>query len=150
MDTPHLRHLICNELDGVLVLTITAPQVRSDELASELSADFTAALAQHEPSKVVLDLQHVQVISSRGFGSIAALHQAFVRAKGGKIALCGLNPMVRDELNVIRWIDSRGSSPAIAGSDEKPTGGKPRAKPLFEIVATNVQAAVNRLNGAVS
>jgi anti-anti-sigma factor len=146
MDEPHFRHLICNPLDGVLVMTISAPQVRTDELASELHADLLAALAYYTPKKVVFDLQHVQAMSSRGFGAIATFHQDFVRHQGGQVALCGLNPIVREMLTVIRFIDGASSRPVLdAGAENAPTG-KPRVKPLFEIVAKNVPAAIERLN----
>ena len=148
-DTPHYRHLICNSLDGVLVLTISTSEVRADDLASDLTADLKAALDYHNPTKAVLDLQHVQAISSTGFGAIARFHREFVRGRGGRVALSGLTPEVREMLEVIRYIEGAGSVPVLDTSEKSATS-KPRAKPLFEIVGQNVQAAVDRLNAAAS
>lgn len=147
-DTPHFRHLICNSLDGVLVLTIAMPEVRSDDQTSGLAAELTAALNYYNPTKVVIDLQHVQAIGSAGFGAIAGFHQELVHARNGQDALCGLNPKVREMLEVIRFIVGGGSVPILDTAKRAETTTRPQAKPLFEIVGKNVQAAVDRLNAA--
>src|SRR5262245_51939530 len=100
------QHLSCRTDHDVLVLTVTRPRVRGDELADQLRTEMLAAVEQAGATRVVLDLQKVMEMTSRGFGAIAAFRHEFVKVRGGQVALCGLSPFVRETLELIRFIDS--------------------------------------------
>ncbi len=145
MTESRYRYMTCTTVDDVLVVIITEPHVRSDELTDKLQTDLFAVMAERTPRKVVFDFQRVLTISSRGFGAIAAFHQEFVRKQGVQVALCNLSPEVRELLAVIRFIDHRGTTPVLASSATT-SNGPPKVKPLFPLVADDVPAAIALLN----
>ncbi len=57
--------------------------------------------------RLVLDLSAVQRISSTFVGKLLALHQRLA-AVGGRLALCGLEPMVADVFELLRLRDMFG------------------------------------------
>jgi len=140
MSDTAFRLLTLNINDDVLVLTVTEPHVRGDEVAEGLQGELFAALERHPARLVVIDLQHVTVMNSRGVGALAALHQEFVRKQGGRIALAALSPEIADLLALVRFIDSHGSRPILDTKEATP--GHPRKEPLFPLVGRNVPAAI--------
>jgi anti-anti-sigma factor len=97
--------------DTVLVLHITAKQVRGDEVANQLHEEFQAALDRSGANKVVIDFRAVEFLSSVGFRPLLTLHQR-VKAAGGRVVFCNLSPVVTEVLQVTRFIDTSGAHPA--------------------------------------
>ena len=97
---------------------------------------------------MVLDLRFVHYASSRGLGTFAGFHREFVRGRGGRIALCGLKPMVEDALHQVRFISGGSSAPLAAGPGSAEAAGsvKPEHRPLFDIVTPDVPSAVAALS----
>ena len=97
--------------DAVLLLTINAPEIRGDEITTELEQVFAAEMDGTKATKVVVDMQAVSYITSTGVRALLSLHHK-VKPLGGRAVLCGLNEMVAEVLGVMRFIDRSGQRPA--------------------------------------
>ena len=73
MAEPHYRLLHVNTDDDVLVLTIAVEQVEGDAVAHELQRELVAAAIDSKLSRVIVDFQNVQYISSVAFSPLLAL-----------------------------------------------------------------------------
>jgi anti-anti-sigma factor len=109
MSEPTYRHLTSRTEQGVLVLTLTVPQIRGDELAEELRDELLAAAA--DADRVVLDMHRVGYISSVAFRPLLQLHGA-LKERGGRIVLCQLAEQVLEVLHLTRLISTSRSSRA--------------------------------------
>jgi anti-anti-sigma factor len=109
MSEPTYRHLTAYTVKGVRVLTLTDPQVRGDELADELRDDLLAATG--DADRVVLDLRHVEYLSSVAFRPLLQLHKA-LKERQGRVVLCHLSEPVLDVLHLTRLISTSGTSRA--------------------------------------
>jgi anti-anti-sigma factor len=98
--------------DVVLVLTIHAAEVRGEDLTAELERAFAAEVDRTAATKVIVDMSAVTYITSTGVSTLLALNQKVKRA-GGRVVLCGLNELVSELLQVMRFIDTTGRRPAL-------------------------------------
>jgi len=133
MAEPQYRYLAPRVEQGVLVLTITHPHLRSTQfdLPDVLREEMLRAVAQAKANKVVVDLSKVEQLGSANFRPLLSLRRQLHEAKG-QLLLAGLQPDIRDVFLVTRLIDEQGSSLATFG------------------VAADTVTAVTRLNaGAV-
>ena len=97
--------------DGVLVLTLTAAEVRSDDVVEGVAQELLAALGPTPPPRVVLDLTAVQYLGSLGFRPLLSLRRKLAET-GGRMVLCGLSPEVANVFRVSRLMSERGGPPA--------------------------------------
>jgi anti-anti-sigma factor len=95
----------------VVVLRIDEVQVTGDTLAEELRDEFLTVCSRTSTANVVLDFQRVAYISSAGFRPLLSLLRE-VRARGGRLVLCGLQPIVQETFAITRLISTTGSAPA--------------------------------------
>jgi anti-anti-sigma factor len=102
------RHLTSSLTRGVLVLTVTEQQLRSDDLADELGREMLDAVARADVNKVALNLRAVQYMSSVGFRPLLQLYGK-LKEGGGRIVLCHLAPVVQEVLHVTRLVSTAGS-----------------------------------------
>jgi anti-anti-sigma factor len=109
--SPHPRHIRSRTERGVLVLTITEPQLLGDKLVHALRQDLMAVVAQPDTRKVVLDLQPVKSLSSEAFRPLLSLRRT-VQERGGRLVLCNLTPTVAKVLQETRLITTSRSSGA--------------------------------------
>ena len=91
--------------DAILILSITTPQVRGDQVAEEINTEFNAALDRSGARKVVVNFQGVEFMTSVGYRALLGLHRR-TKAAGGRVVLCNLAPVVADVLQVARFIDT--------------------------------------------
>jgi anti-anti-sigma factor len=99
------KHLNSRTEQGVLVLTVTAPQVRGDDLADELRDEMLAELAAAGTARVAVDMSAVSFMSSVAFRPLLRL-QKTVAEKGGRVVLCGLQPPVAEVFHLTRLIST--------------------------------------------
>jgi anti-anti-sigma factor len=111
MSAPNYRHLKERTEQQVLVLTVTAPQLRGDELADELGAELLDAATRHKANRVVLDLGAVQYLSSVIFRPLLQLH-AKMKEVQGRVVLCCMSEVVAEVLQLTRMVSTSGSSQA--------------------------------------
>jgi len=107
----HPRHVRSRTEHGVLVLTITEPQLLGDTLVHALRQELLAVVARPGTHKVVLDLQPVKVLSSEAFRPLLSLRRT-VQERGGQLVLCNLAPTVAKVLHDTRLITTSRSSTA--------------------------------------
>jgi anti-anti-sigma factor len=91
----HYRLLQVSTQEGVLVLTITEPQIEGDAVAQALQRELLAAVIAADARKVVVDMERVRYISSVAFGPLLSLRR-HLQGVGGKFLVCGLSSMVGD------------------------------------------------------
>jgi anti-anti-sigma factor len=108
------RHVRSRTERGILVLTITEPQLLGDKLVHALRQEMMAVIAPPDTRKIVLDLQPVKVLSSEAFRPLLTLRRA-MQERGGQLVLCNLAPTVAKVLHETRLITtSRSSGAAFA------------------------------------
>src|SRR5262249_12730708 len=92
---------------GVLILTPTERHLAGESLADALTAELSATVADANASKVVLDFKDVEGLTTPCMRPLITLvHQ--LRAKGGRLILCNLRPLVAEVLTVTRLISPGG------------------------------------------
>jgi anti-anti-sigma factor len=116
MTQPSYHHLRSSTQQGVLVLTVTAPQLRSGdfELVDVLRQELLAAAALNGARKIVVDLSAVEYVGSAGFRPLLSLRKRLQEA-GGEMLLCGLCQDVREVFLTSRLINAAGSTAAPFG-----------------------------------
>ncbi len=107
----HPRHVKSRTERGILVLTITEPQLLGDKLVHALRQELMAVVAQPGTRQVVLDLQPVKVLSSEAFRPLLSLRRT-IQERGGQLVLCNLAPTVAKVLQETRLITTSRSSGA--------------------------------------
>jgi anti-anti-sigma factor len=111
MTEPQFRYLRTSTQQGVLVLSVTHPHVRSGEfeLVDTLRQEMLAAAAG--AAKVVVDLSEVQYVGSAGFRPLLSLRKR-LQEGSGEMLLCGLCPDVREVFLTSHLINSAGTAEA--------------------------------------
>jgi anti-anti-sigma factor len=108
MDEAPYRHLTSRIDENVLVLTITETELQGETLAGTLLQELLDAVGQSAVPKVVVDLQHIQYMSSVAFRPLLGLRNK-VREMGGRMILCGLTPVVGDIFYTTKMLSPSGS-----------------------------------------
>ena len=101
------------DTDGIITVRFL-----QDFIGPEALERLDALVEQADNRRFLLDFEGVGFISSNAFAMLLGLKKR-VDAVGGKLALCGLTPMLRDYIHLIR-LDSvfniyDGRKEAIAG-----------------------------------
>ena len=111
MSEPQFRYLKGRTEQGVLVLTITEPQLQGDTLVESLRRELRAAISQPGAQKVILDFRLVKSVASEAFRPLLSLRRVLGEA-GGHMVLCNLSPVVAKTFQVTRLVStSRSSAP---------------------------------------
>jgi anti-anti-sigma factor len=108
MSQPRYRHLKTSSEQGVLVLTPSPSRLEGDEMAQNLVEETQAAVAHADAKKVVVDLEHVQYLTSANFRPLLALRKK-LKEVGGRMVLCSLSEVVLDMFQTTRLIGSAGA-----------------------------------------
>lgn len=95
----------------VVVFRIELAQVIGDDVADALRDEFLEARRTIGAQHVVVDFQPVTYLSSASFRPLLSLLRE-VRAYGGRLVLCNLQPYVHEVFSVTRLISPHGSFPA--------------------------------------
>jgi anti-anti-sigma factor len=112
------RLLKANVQSGVLVLTITARELREYELTCRLRDELIDAVDRTSIKKVALDLGAVEFVTSCGFLPLLSLGRKLGDV-GGRMVLCELADSVRNVFRATKLL----ITPTLPGSvfDERPT-----------------------------
>lgn len=108
MAEPQHRHLTGRVEQNVLVLTITETRLQDETLAGALLQELLDAVSQSALRKVVIDMQHIQYMSSVAFRPLLGL-RAKLQERGGRMILCGLTPVVGDIFYTTKLLSPSGS-----------------------------------------
>jgi anti-anti-sigma factor len=109
--TRHFRYLRCRTEQGVLLITITEPELHGDGFTEAFAEELLAALSRSGTHKVVLDFQRVTFITSMVFAALFQLRHTILTS-GGRLVLCGLSPQIAEVFQVARLTASAASYPA--------------------------------------
>lgn len=109
MSEHNYRHIDARTERGVLVLTFSPSRLEGDELAQQLVDETQAAVADAKANKVVMNLEHVQFMTSANFRPFLAMRKK-LQAAGGRMVLCNLSGSVLQAFQVTRLVSSAGSS----------------------------------------
>jgi len=101
------KHVSC----PVVVFRIELAQVIGDDLADDLRDEFLEARRIIGARHVIVDFQPVTYLSSASFRPLLSLLRE-VRAHGGRMVLCNLQPYVHEVFSVTRLISDHGAMPA--------------------------------------
>ncbi len=93
--------VIESSADGVAILE---PRGRMDALGAKPFGDRVVALFGAGSSRMLVDLKHIQYISSAGFRALLIAHKQSVDRKG-KLVLCGLSAEVRRMFELGAFLD---------------------------------------------
>ncbi|HTU90681.1 MAG TPA: STAS domain-containing protein [Gemmataceae bacterium] len=107
MNDQPFKHISC----PVAVFRIERTQVIGDDLADALREEFLLARRAVGAQHVVVDFQPVTYLSSASFRPLLSLLRE-VRAQGGRLVFCNLQPYVHEVFTVTRLISSSGGTPA--------------------------------------
>jgi anti-anti-sigma factor len=108
MSQPRYRHLKTKSEQGVLVLTPTPSRLEGDAMAQSLVEETQAAVSHADAKKVVLDMEHVEYLTSANFRPLLALRKK-LKEVGGRMVLCNLSPVVVEMFQTTRLIGSAGA-----------------------------------------
>lgn len=108
MSQPRYRHLKTKSEQGVLVLTPTPSRLEGDAMAQSLVDETQAAVSHADAKKVVLDMEHVEYLTSANFRPLLALRKK-LKEVGGRMVLCSLSPVVVEMFQTTRLIGSAGA-----------------------------------------
>jgi anti-anti-sigma factor len=104
-------HLTCTSEQGVLVFTLTTPQIQGDALADALRQELLDAVVQTAATKVVIDFRNVEYLGSAGFRPLLSLYRKLQQG-GGRMLFCNLAPEVAGVLLSTRLITTSRSTVA--------------------------------------
>jgi anti-anti-sigma factor len=96
---------------GVLVLTVTRPQIEGEDIAAALKEELLSTVAKHGLNKVVLDLSNTRYVSSIAFWPLLTLRRQ-LGEQGGKLIICGLTGAVEEVFTTTKMVSSSGSTDA--------------------------------------
>jgi anti-anti-sigma factor len=109
MPPSEFRHLTVRDDQGVLVVTLTEPQLQGDKLAKALRQELLSVVTSNPSRQVVVDFQRVASLSSEIFRPLITLRHKLEEEKR-RLVLCGLTPNVSRAFNATRLISSVRSS----------------------------------------
>jgi anti-anti-sigma factor len=126
------RYLSSRTEQGVLVLTLTQPQLRGDALAHALRRQLQEAVDEAGSLQVVLDFRRVTTLASEALRPLLSLRR-HLRGAGGRLMLCNLSPAVGEVFHATRQVGlDRGSTgafevcPDVSSAIASLTGGAGR------------------------
>ena len=109
MSEPRYRYLQTRTERGVLVLTPTPHRLEGDEMAQQVTDDTLAAVAHAGAKDVVVNMEHVEFLTSANFRPLLALRKKLL-AENGQVVVCGLSDILQEIFEATKMISSSGSA----------------------------------------
>jgi anti-anti-sigma factor len=109
MSELRFRYLKTRMEQGVVIVTLTPARLEGDSMAQSIVEEMQAAVALSGVDKVVVDLEHLQYLTSANFRPFLSLRKHLME-KGGRMVLCNLSDPVLQIFQVTRLIRSTGSA----------------------------------------
>ena len=109
MSESRFRHLNTGTEQGVLVLTPSPARLVGDEMAQNLTNEMQSTVSQAAAKNVVVNLEHVEYLTSANFRPFLALRKQLLEV-GGRMVLCNLSPSLRVIFEATRLVGSRGAA----------------------------------------
>jgi anti-anti-sigma factor len=86
-----------NDGKTALVVEFEVKEISGPEQAYRLKAELLDLLKQKQPDLLVLDCSSLNQMVTLGFGAFLSARK-LLSPTGGRVALCGLNPLLRESV----------------------------------------------------
>lgn len=97
-------HFSCTEQDGVVVVTFVRQQLTDEDNIEQLGESLYLLLERDAQSRIVLDLSHLDYVTSAVLGKFITLHRRLHR-QGGALVLCAMQQNVSETLRSSHLLD---------------------------------------------
>lgn len=97
-------HFNCTEDAGVIVVTFLRQQLTDEDNIERLGESLFALLEKDPRSRIVLDLSHLDFVTSAVVGKFITLHRRLHR-EGGALVICALQSNVRETLRASHLLE---------------------------------------------
>ena len=98
MSAPALKHLKLEDVDGVAVVDfVDSGLMFETALVQEIGEELQSILTEHGHTRILLDFDRVQYLSSTMLGQLVKLAKDVEKA-AGQLKLTGLGPVLRGHL----------------------------------------------------
>ena len=104
------RHLKGRTENGVLVITLTIPQLLDDVVEEGLLQELLLVTTASEAGNVIVDLQQVKAASTAALKPLLGLHES-IKQRSGRLLVCGLSPMVAEVFHLAELIRTEDKAP---------------------------------------
>ena len=101
MSAPAYQLLRVGEEDGVPVITVLCPELRTDTVIAKVEQELDDYLEKSGTRRLVLDLTPVHFLASTGLRILLMLRKR-LRDLGGQFKMCGVHPYVQDVFRTTR------------------------------------------------
>jgi anti-sigma B factor antagonist len=101
MESSRQPFLEIDQVGEVTVVRLLRPDIEKPEDVEAVGQRLLRVPQELGRRRVVLDLTHVEHMVSSMVGKVIALYKE-LRARSGKLALCGLRPVLAEELDALR------------------------------------------------
>lgn len=108
MAKPEYHYLTAKVEQNVLVLTITETHLQEEKVAEALLQELLNAASQLAVRNVVVDMHHIEYMSSVAFRPLLRL-RGKLQESGGRLILCGLTPFIGDIFYTTKMLSPSGS-----------------------------------------
>ena len=115
------NHFTCIEDAGAVVVTFVRQQLTDEDNIEQLGEALFALLEKDAQSRIILDLSHLDFVTSSVLGKFITLHRR-LRRQGGAMALCRLQPNVRETLRASRLLDYFQTAETVEAARDVLTG----------------------------
>ena len=105
MALPNYRYVAKQNVEGILVLTVTESQLQGDQLADLMRKEILDLVSSEKANNVVIDMRRVKYIGSAVFRPFLSLRRELQKTNG-KIVLCGLSQVVHETFSQLRLIST--------------------------------------------
>lgn len=103
MAATQLKHLRLRDVDGVAVVSFVGSQLMfATDLVLDIGDELKSVVNDLHHTKVLLEFDAVQYVSSTMLGQLAHLEREIRTAKG-QLKICGLGPVLRDTFRIGRF-----------------------------------------------
>jgi len=103
MTAAELKHLRIRNVDGVAVVGfVDSGLLYATELVLEIGEELKSLVKDLKYTRVLLNFEDVQYVSSTMLAQLAHLERD-VRAAKGQLKLCGLGPILQDTFRIGRF-----------------------------------------------
>ena len=100
MAATNFKHIQISDINGVAVVDFVNSQLMfATDVVDEIGEELHSLISDHGYSKIVLDFNNVQYVSSMMLAKLAKLERHVEIAKG-KLKLCGLGPILMDTFRI--------------------------------------------------
>lgn len=96
-----MRHVTTEWADDVLILRFLAAKISEATNADEVGDELDDLLANPQLTRVLLDLDGVEFLSSAALNRLILMDQK-LRPRGGKVKICSARPEITEVLQITR------------------------------------------------